>query len=151
MRVLRFIGLLAGGIVLLGGLLLWWEGRRPERPPSLPANAIYIETGVVPFKIRSTPGTWVGCWYDPTDEADHCKLTDENGRLKFEDVFLPYEGQVPVPQVALVFDTHRTGSLWTGSYEKGIHCPVIYLTNGQILLPKGVFEEAKRKVQPFIR
>jgi hypothetical protein len=151
MRVLRTIAALAVGIIALGSSFLWWAGRPPKRPHNFPSNAIYIETGVVPFKIRSTPGTWLGCWYDPTDQFDHCRLTDENGRLKFEDVFLPYEGQGPIPQAALVFDTHRTGTLWTGSYEKGIRVPVIYLADGQILLPKAVFEEAKRDVHSFVR
>lgn len=151
MRTLRLIGGLAAGLVIIGGLLLWWVGRLPKRPPILPANAIYIEIGVVPFKLRSTPGKWLGCWYSPTDQADHCKITDENGKLEFEDVFLPYAGQEPVPTSALALDSHRTGRLWTGSYEKGIRVPVIYLTNGQILLPKTVFEEAKRKVQPFLQ
>ena len=144
------IGTVTGGVVgiaVLGGLFLWWEGRRPERPAGLPLNAIYIESGVVPFKLRSTPGRWVGCWYDPSDQFDHCKVTNENGWQEFEDVFLPYEGQRPIPQSALVFDTRRTGHLWTGSYEKGLNVPVVYLTNGQILLPKTIFEKAKRTVE----
>jgi hypothetical protein len=150
MRVIKLIAGSVAGVVAIGGLFLWWAGRPPARPANVPTNAIYIETGVVPFKVRSTPGTWVGCWYDSTDQADHCRLTDENGKLKYEDIFLPYEGQAPIQQTALIFDSQRTGHLWTGSYEKAVRVPVIYLTNGQILLPKAVFEEAKRKIQPFI-
>jgi hypothetical protein len=150
MRVFRTIGAVACGIlgiVVAVGLLFWWEGRRPERPASLPPNAIYIESGVVPFKLKSTPGRWLGCWYDANDQFDHCKVTNENGWLEFEDVFLPSEGQITVSQSDLVLDIHRTGTLWTGSYEKGITVPVIYLTNGQILLPRTIFEKAKRDVQ----
>jgi hypothetical protein len=150
MRALGLIGGWAAGLLIGCGLLLWWVGRRPKRPPTLPANAIYIETGVVPFKLRSTPGKWLGCWYDPTDQADHCKITDENGKLEYEDIFLPYKGQAPIPQNALIFDSQRTGNLWTGSYEKGIRVPVIYLTDGQILLPKTDFEEIKRKTQFWV-
>jgi hypothetical protein len=145
--------LIAGAVVVLvavGGTFLWWAGRPPERPRSVPANAIYIETAITPFKISTTPGTWVGCWYDSNNQTDHCRLTDENGKLKFEDTFLPYSGQTLISQTTLTLDSQRTGHLWTGSYEKGVHVPVIYLTNGQILLPKTFFEEAKRKVQPFI-
>jgi len=148
MRVLKLVGVLAG-IIAVGAFLLWWTARPPARPANMPANGIYIETGIVPFKLRSTPGTWVGCWYDSTDHSDHCRITDENGKLKYEDIFLPYEGQAPILQSALIFDS-RTGHLWTGSYEKGIRVPVIYLTDGQILLPKTDFEEIKRKVQFWV-
>lgn len=124
--------------------------RKTSSTPSKHApNGIYIETGVVPFKLRSTPGTWVGCWYDSTDRSDHCRITDENGKLEYEDIFLPYKGQGPIPQTALIFDSQRTGHLWTGS-EKGISVPVIYLTDGRILLPKTDFEEIKRKTQFWV-
>lgn len=56
MRVLKLLGLLAG-VIAVGVLVLWWVGRPPARPANVPANGIYIETGIVPFKLRSTPGT----------------------------------------------------------------------------------------------
>jgi hypothetical protein len=147
------IKLIAGAITIFlaaGGLFLWWAGRPPARPMNMPANAIYIETSITPFKIGKTPGTWVGCWYDSNDRADHCRLTDENGKLKFEDIFLPDNGQTAISEIALTLDSQRTGHLWTGSYGKGIRVPVIYLRSGQILLPNAIFEEAKRKVHFFI-
>src|SRR5438445_1558804 len=150
MRVLKLVGGAVAVFLTTGGLFLWWADRPPSKPTNLPSNSIYIGTGITPFKIGTTPGTWVGCWYDSHDEADHCRLTDEKGNPKFEDTFLPYNGGSSIPEAALKFDTRRTGNLWTGSYEKGIRVPVIYLTNGQILLPKTVFEEAKHKVQAFI-
>ncbi len=147
---MRFLKLIAvAGIVILAGLvLLWWEGRPPKRPSNLPSNAIYIEIGFL-LRVKSTPGKWVGCWFDAGDKSDHCRITDEKGKLEFEGVFLPYEGARPVPQSALIFDTRSTGGLWVGSYEKGIHVPAIYLTNGQILLPEAAFEESKRAVGHF--
>ncbi|HKR84975.1 MAG TPA: hypothetical protein VJS37_12530, partial [Terriglobales bacterium] len=145
----RFKTIVGAGAILLfaGGLFLWWEGRLPERPSNLPKNAIYLETGVVPFKLKSTPGRWVGCWYDSSDQFDHCKVTNQNGWLEFEDVFLPNEGRAAVPESDLIFDTNRTGRLWTGSYEEKITAPVIYLTSGQILLPRKVFDKAKHDLQ----
>jgi hypothetical protein len=149
MRVFKFSAGIAIFLVA-GGVFLWWAGRPPARPANMPPNAIYIETGITPFKIGTTPGTWLGCWHDPNDRADHCRLTDEKGNLKYEDTFLPYSGRGSFQQSALTFDARRTGHLWTGSHEKGIRVPVIYLTNGQILLPEAVFEEAKSKARPFI-
>lgn len=73
-------------------------------------------------------------------------MTDGKGTPEFEDVFLPYQGQSPVSQDKLVFDTRRTGSAWIGSYEKGINLPIVYLTNGEILLPRSEYERAKQNL-----
>jgi len=148
MRVLKVVAVLAG-IIAVGAFVLWWTARPPARPANVPLNGIYIEKGLVPFKLRSTPGTWIGCWYDSTDRSDHCRITDENGKLEYEDIFLPYKGQAPILQNALILDSQHTGHLWTGS-DKGIRVPVICLINGQILLPKTDFEEIKRKTQFWV-
>lgn len=82
------------------------------------------------------------------DVQDPIKLRALNGvgRLEFEDVFIPYDRQSPVPQSELVFDARRTGTLWTGSYQKGIHVPVIYLANRKILLPEKAYRETNGEV-----
>jgi hypothetical protein len=102
-----------------------------------------VERGIVPFKLSSTPGDWLDCWFDKHEQLDRCRLTDERGNLEFEDVFLPYEGQSPLPEEDLVLDRQATGHIWTGSYEKGLRYPLIYLANGQILLPRSDYEKAK--------
>jgi len=104
-----------------------------------------MEAGFVLFKLSNT-GDWIKCWFDERDRADHCRLTDDKGKLEFEDVFLSYEGQPPLPQSALVFDTRRTGRTWAGTYEKGTRFPIVYLTNGEILLPKTEYEKSRRTV-----
>jgi hypothetical protein len=86
------------------------------------------------------------CWLDEHANVDRCKLTDVQGNALFEDVFLPCEGEAIFPKSDLVFDVRRTGYSWTGSYEKGINVPIIYLVNGQILLPKSAYKESKRTV-----
>lgn len=135
--------LLALGLVMV---VLWQAGLPPQRPNGVPANAIYLERGVVPFKLSSTPGDWLYCWFDEGERLDRCKLTDEKGNLEFEDVFLTYEGQSALPQGRLVFDTRRTGRQWSGTYEKGTRYPIIYLINGEILLPRSEYNKAKEAV-----
>ncbi len=105
MRVFKLISGAVACLVAVGIAFLWWSGRPPVRPANVLTNAIYIETGITAFKVGTTPGTWVGCWYDSKDEADHCRLTDENGKLKFEDIFLPYNGQTPISQTPLTLDS----------------------------------------------
>jgi len=146
MRVIKLIGALLGTTIVIAMVVVWWTARPPRRPAGLSANALYLESGIVPFKRSSTPGDWLDCWFDKREQFDRCRLTDERGNLEFEDVFRPYEGQSPLPQRDLVLDHRKTGGIWTGTYEKGLRYPVVYLANGQILLPRSDYEKAKRTV-----
>ena len=89
-------------------------------------------------------GYWLDCWFDKNANVDRCKLTDRRGSGVFEDVFLPCAGQTPVPQSELLF-ARWTGFTWTRS-DKGIYVPTVYLSNGQILLPRSLYEEARHAV-----
>jgi hypothetical protein len=145
MRIFKIIGI---AIVLLISVLvavLWWTGRTPQRPPNLSVNALYIERGVVPFKLSNT-GEWLDCWFDKDEHLARCKLTNMNGWAEFEDVFLPYSGQAAISETDLMLDRKRTGRLWGGTYEKGTHYPIVYLSNGDVLLPRSEYETAKRAV-----
>ncbi len=132
-------------MILLAVVVVWWTGRPPRRPSGLSAQALYIERGTVPFKISST-GEWLDCWFDESEHFDRCKLTDVKGKVEFEDVFLPYEGQSPIPKSDLILDARRTGNVWTGTHEKGVLYPVVYLANGAILIPRSDYEKAKQTV-----
>jgi hypothetical protein len=145
MHAIKLIGALLGAMIVVVIAVLWWAGRAPRRPTDLSPNALYIERGVVPFKLPST-GEWLDCWFDDHERVDRCKLTDKKGTLEFEDVFLPYDNQPPPPQTKLVLDRRRTGQVWTGSYEKGTLIPVVYLTDGEILLPRSEYEKSKPAV-----
>ena len=139
MRILKILGIVA--VLLIAGLLvaLWWTGRPPKRPPNLSTNALYIERGVVPFKLSNT-GEWLDCWFDERENVARCKLTNMNGWSEFEDAFIPYKGQAPISQGDLMLDRRRTGGLWAGTYEKGTHYPIVYLMNGEILMPRSEYE-----------
>jgi len=145
MRVIKLIGALLGVMIVVVIGVLWWAGRVPRRPSGLSANALYVERGVVPFMLSSR-GEWLDCWFDDHERVDRCKLTDKKGALEFEDVFVPYEGQSPLPQVDLVLDHRRTGQVWTGSYERHTLVPIVYLMDGEILLPRSEYEKAKKAV-----
>ncbi len=145
MRSITLIGATLGTLIVLAVVVVWWTGRPPRRPSGLSPNALHFEPSNVPFTLHQT-GYWLDCWLDEHADVDRCKLTDMKGNALFEDVFLPCEGQSPVPKSNLVFDARRTGYTWTGSYEKGIKVPVVFLVGGQILLPKSAYEEAKKTV-----
>lgn len=145
MRAIKLMGALLGTMIVLAGFALWWIGRPPRRPSSVSSSALHFEPANVPFTLHQT-GYWLDCWLDQSENTDRCKLTDVKGNTLFEDVFLPCEGPGPISKDNLVFDTRRTGYSWTGSYEKNVNVPVIFLVNGQILLPRRAYDEAKRTV-----
>jgi hypothetical protein len=145
MRILKISGIALLLMIACGLLALWWGSRPPHRPPNLSASALYIERGVVPFKLLNS-GEWLDCWFDEHEHVVRCKLTNMNGWSEFEDVFLPYPRQSPVLPADLILNRRRTGTLWSGTYEKSIQYPIVYLANGEILLPRSDFEKAKRAV-----
>jgi hypothetical protein len=150
MRTPKVIVVLLALLILRTAGVLWWVDRPKKRPNNVSLNALHIEKVHVPFTF-SEAGYWIDCWLDERENADRCKLTDLNGKIEFEDVFLPYEGQSPIPQSELIFDVRRVGGswMWVGSSE--ISVPVIYLTNHQILLPRAAYQESKHAVDEWIR
>ncbi len=139
----KFTRVILGTVIILTAIVLWWEGHKPRRPPTVSSNALYVLPTNVPFTLHKT-GYWLDCWFDEHANVDRCKLSDEDGTGSFEDAFLPCVGQTPLPQRELVFNTRWTGYIWTRSPDKGINAPVVHLENGQILLPQSFYEEAKR-------
>jgi hypothetical protein len=135
---------IAGVVIVFILAVLWWAGRLPQRPHTVSSSAIHVQPTDAPFMLRLT-GYWLDCWYDKNANVDRCKLTDGRGSAVFEDVFLPCAGQTPLPQSELVFKSRWTGSTWIRS-DKGIYVPTIYLANGEILLPRSLYEEARQAV-----
>jgi hypothetical protein len=141
----KFSRLVLGTVIILAALVLWWLGHKPQRPRSVSSNALYVLPNNVPFTLHKR-GYWLECWFDQHENVDRCKLTDENGTMSFEDVYLPCVGHTPLPQKELVFNTQQTGRVWTGSPDKRINAPVVHLENGQNLLPQSFYAEAKGEV-----
>ncbi len=130
-------------VIILAAVVLWWEGHKPRRPRTVSSNALYVLPNNVPFTLHKT-GYWVDCWFDQHANADRCRLTDEDGTVSFEDVFLPCVGHTPLPQSVLVFNTQWTGYTWTRSPDKRNNVPVVVLEDREVLLPQSFFAEAQR-------
>jgi hypothetical protein len=135
---------LVGTVIILAASALWWVGHNPRRPHTVPSNALYVLPNNLPFRLHKT-GYWLECWFDQHESVDRCKLSDEKGNGTFEDVFLPCVGETPLPQRELVFGW-RTGDTWAESPDKRINVPVVYLDDGQILLSRSLYAEAKQEV-----
>jgi len=141
----KFSRVAVGTVIILTTVVLLWEGQTPRRPRSVSSSAIFVLPNNVPFTLHRT-GYWLDCWFDKQASVDRCKLTNEKGTESFEDVFLPCIGQTPLPQSELVLKPRWTGQVWTRSPDKEINAPVVYLEDGQVLLPRSFYSEAKRNV-----
>lgn len=131
-------------IVVLIVIALWWAGRLPQRPQTVSASAIHVQPSDAPLTLRLT-GYWLDCWFEKATNVDRCKLTDRRGANVFEDDFLPCGGQAPLPQSELVFKSSWTGSTWTRS-NNGVYVPTVYLSDGEKLLPRSLYQEARQAV-----
>jgi len=140
----RFSRVIVGTLIILAAFVLWWTGHKPRRPHTVSSNALYVVPNNVPFRLRQT-GYWLECWFDQHENVDRCKLTNENGTVSFEDVFLPWLGHTPLPQNELVFQ-RETGETWIQSCDKRVNVPVVYLPYRQVLLPRSLYTEAKQEV-----
>jgi len=148
--VLRFVPkkygrMVAAGAIILVAVVLFWEGRKPRRPNTVSSTALYVLADNGAFRLHNR-GNWVDCWFDAQEKVNRCKLTDEQGAVLFEDVYLPCVGSDPIQQRVLVENGRRTWRvcLWR-SPEKGTPVPVVDVY-GQVLLPRGFYTEAKRDV-----
>jgi hypothetical protein len=134
-----------GTVIIFAAAMLWWEGHIPRRPRNVSSDALFVLPNNVPFTLHKT-GYWLQCWFDNKANVNRCKLTDEKGTESLEDAFLPCVGQMPIPQRELVLKPRWTGQVWTRSPDKRMNAPVVYLEDGQVLLPQSSFAEAKRNV-----
>jgi hypothetical protein len=139
----KFSRVIVGTLIILAAFVLLWAGHKPRRPHNLSSDALYVLPNNVPFSLH---GYWLECWFDQHENVDRCKLTDEKGNGVFEDVFLPCVGHTPLPQRELVFNRQRTGDTWVQSPDKRINAPIVQLHDGQILLPRSLYAEARREV-----
>ena len=142
---------LAIGAVVVAAFLMvmWWGSRPPRRPKGVSSAGVFLERGVVPFKL-STHGDWLDCWQNVQTMLDDCRLVDEQGSVKFEGTFFSYRDHSPVGETDLKIDALQTRSLTIGVTEKNIALPVIFLENGEILLPDADYAKARKMVDFWV-
>jgi hypothetical protein len=130
------LGLLVLGVV--GGY--WWSNTTPTRPSTVPNGAVFLRapaTGA-PGPPR---GQWLACW----ESNGHilCRLSSKDGSTEFEGEFIPYRGEVTVLADQLKINSSKTTkekSIWSGN----TWVPLIFLDNGEVLIPVVKYEEGKR-------
>jgi hypothetical protein len=145
MKTILIRGVIASVALLsLSVFYFFWIGKPAKRPAGVPSKAIFIEESSVPFRRPS--GIWLYCWMDNKTDTDRCRITDENGAVVYEDVFLAYQGVYPVPEVDLMLNK-KTGGLGLSVNEGQVVIPLVFLENRQILIPKSYYQAGKRMLE----
>lgn len=111
------------GLVFLVALL---GCSSPSRPPSVAADATWVET--------SKTGLWQQCEVTDT-QTIHCTVWNAGGVVLMDEPYLPLDGGPPPSAKDLRLK--KTG----GGYE-------VRLTNGRILAPQSLFQRMKALYVP---
>jgi hypothetical protein len=136
----------ATSALLIGGLvgMHWLANKVPTRPKAVAQNAAFLWAPAVGFP-GGLPrrGWWLACWEN--HGHDHCRLSDIDGNTQYQGEFVPYGGKAPLSSDQLEIDTERTTEhkVWIGSEL----VPLVYLKNGEILVPASGYDEAKRLLE----
>ena len=100
----------------------------------MPQNSIWVPGPAAPLDL-SPRGVWLGCWLGQADNVDHCKVTDYQGNVQFDEQFLPANGAAPVALERLHLKQIGTVELWTWVEEDKRNVPIVPLGDGTILVP----------------
>jgi hypothetical protein len=136
----RFSRVIVGTVLILAVFAFGWAEHKPRRPHTVSSTALYVVPDNLPFRFRQ-PGFWLECWLDHGENVNRCKLTDESGKVSYEDVFLPWPGHTPLPESELLIKPW-TGHAWIQSCDKRINVPVVSVKYGQALVPRSLYAQA---------
>jgi hypothetical protein len=135
--------------------IYWWADTPPKRPANVPSSAVFFWGPPVGLPAPKR-GDWITCWFDPKQNVDRCRIVRMNGSLQYEGVFIPYGGQAPIPENQLLIDSKMTNlaqervsvnATRPDSDEPGWNIvPLIYLHNGEILVPEIGYEPARQRL-----
>jgi hypothetical protein len=127
--------------VLIAGIAgaYWWANTVPSRPQGVSGNAVFLWAPYVGFP-GPRRGWWLVCW--EADGRNRCQLNGVDGSIEYEGEFVPYRRKGPVPASQLKIDPTKTREhkVWVGDAL----VPLVYLDNGEILIPTSQYEEGRR-------
>jgi hypothetical protein len=129
----------------------WWESIPPNRPRNIAPDAVFVYVPPVgsPFPLPKR-GDWLNCWFDQDQNADRCRMSNMDGSLEYEGVFLPSEETAPVPASDLQIDMRITPNRLAWVYFREQTIPIIKLRNGVMLLPAEAYDEGKKKEKEWL-
>ncbi|MGH9529691.1 MAG: hypothetical protein ACRD2S_07220 [Terriglobales bacterium] len=126
--------LLLNGILVALIVGLWWYFVViPHRPKGVPTDATPV--------LALGDYNWTYCWLDEAENVNRCQIFNRNGEPLYDEVFLRYEGQGPVPAADLKIIREQNGG--------GVQW--IRLENGVILIPKSRYDRIRQLIDRQIK
>jgi hypothetical protein len=145
-KVSVIIVAMVGAAVLAIAGLYWWANIPPKRPQSVSSDAVFLWAGHLGLPAAKH-GTWIDCWADADNGVNRCRLTNMDGTLSYEGVFLANTGKTPLAASDLKILSEKTGQsvdLWVR--VKGQLVPLVFLRSGSVLIPKDAYQEGITKL-----
>jgi hypothetical protein len=144
--------LLEKSIYLISGIILlmvigfvgasWWTSRVPSRPDVVHSDAVFLWAPAVGLPAPRR-GSWLSCW----EEGQHilCQLNNIDGTFEYRGEFTEYREKRLIPPGGLKIDSGRTrdDKVWVGDAL----VLLVYLQNGDILVPVAKYDESVRLLQ----
>jgi len=155
MRLIKVVVVVGAGFAVYLVGAYWWYSTPPHRPKSVPRTAAYYAGLAIPFGIGQH-GAWINCWLDVAQKVDRCRNTSVDGSILYEGIYAPYQKRMPVPESELLIDStvmnqaQEEFELSATSQESAtpglVFVSLIYLRNGEILIPDKVYREATKRL-----
>lgn len=149
MKKLIVLFLASIGVLFLVALgAYWWSNTPPRRPSDVSASGVFLWAGHLGLPAPKHGTTWIACWTDTGNGVNKCRLTEMDGRVSYEGVFMADTGKTPVPQPELKILSEQTSQsidLWVRS--QGQLVPLVFLKDGTVLIPKDAYQDGMAKLE----
>jgi len=130
------------GVVLVLGIVgaYWRSNMEPRKPKGISADAVFLWAPYV-----GVPGPRRGWWLNCREMLKGsiwCTLSEIDGATKYEGEFIPYKKGVIVASDVLKIDSIKSRELGVWIDHKNV--PLVFLKNGEILIPASKYDEGRR-------
>jgi hypothetical protein len=130
------------GVVLVLGIVgaYWHSNTQPSKPKGISADAVFLWAPYV-----GVPGPRRGWWLSCRQKLKGsiwCTLSEIDGATKYEGEFIPYQKGVIVASDVLKIDPIKSRELGVWIDHKNV--PLVFLENGEILIPASKYDEGRR-------
>jgi hypothetical protein len=117
----------------------WWSTRTPQRPAIVAKDAVFLWAPHVGLPAPRR-GWWLSCRCDAG--RDYCRLSDILGNTEYDGEFITFGTQTAEPGNELTIDPKKSTEhkIWVG--DKLV--PLVYLKNGDILIPRESYSAGAR-------
>ena len=132
-------------LVLGSGLMGCVSGTPPRRPAATPNNAVFLWGPSNSIQLRKS-GWWVACRV--VAARNRCSVWGVGGYRDYEGEYLPYRGRGAVPADQLLIDAKKSQLNFVSISNAVV--PIVFLRNGDILIPAEKYEQGLRLLGPDV-